>query len=251
MGNVTPNTRAKAREVLEALYAAQGKDLMTLWGMGGPPEHSTGRAIDFMVPGDSKAGDFIADYVIANRARLGLGWVIWKQRIWNVGNGSYGPAGQWNWMENRGSWTQNHMDHPHVFFTSDAYTPKGSGPTPTPAPAPAPKPVPGKRLSFPLPKGYYFGIDDGSPYSVSGKYRRSFNGQDASWWITELVAQLGLRGWNVDKGGPYLTRWGNDGVCGAEFHRLMVAFQTDQRLTYKDGKAGLETWNAAFFNPVS
>ncbi|TFV62054.1 LysM peptidoglycan-binding domain-containing protein [Geodermatophilus sp. DF01-2] len=77
------------------------------------PGHSPtqGRAADFMVHSDRAKGDAIAQYVIDNAARLGVESVIWRQRI-------AGPWTGWAWraMEDRGSPTANHMDHPHVAF---------------------------------------------------------------------------------------------------------------------------------------
>lgn len=248
LGSVTANTRDKCLQVLQALEAAQGKTLTHCWGMGGG-EHGTGRAVDFMTFNDQAAGDYIANYLIENRARLGVAWVIWRQRIWNVSAGGYGAAGQWNPMEDRGDSTQNHYDHVHVLFGSDALT--GAAPAPVVVPGVnATRPAPGPRHAFPLPDGYYFGENDGTDYSVSGRYTRSFKGQDATYWIKELVTQLERRGWNIDKGGPYLTVWGNDGVAGPEFTRLVLAFQRDQGL-YVDGKAGYNTWTRAFFGDVT
>lgn len=70
-----------------------------------------GRAADFMVYTDRAKGDAVAQYVIDNAARLGVESVIWRQRI-------AGPWTGWAWraMEDRGSATANHMDHPHVAF---------------------------------------------------------------------------------------------------------------------------------------
>ena len=70
-----------------------------------------GRAADFMVYTDRTKGDAVAQYVIDNAARLGVESVIWRQRI-------AGPWTGWAWrgMEDRGSTTANHMDHPHVAF---------------------------------------------------------------------------------------------------------------------------------------
>jgi hypothetical protein len=47
--------------------------------------------------------------VIDNAGRLSLMYVIWKQRIWDTRSG-----GGWRQMEDRGSVTANHFDHPHV-----------------------------------------------------------------------------------------------------------------------------------------
>ncbi|MFF2087496.1 hypothetical protein ACFVVM_27295 [Nocardia sp. NPDC058176] len=72
-------------------------------------DHGAGLALDVMTP-NSAIGDTIAEFVLANKARFGVTYVIWKQR-YNDGNG-------WSFMEDRGSATQNHYDHVHVSFNS-------------------------------------------------------------------------------------------------------------------------------------
>ncbi|MFD2093402.1 hypothetical protein [Blastococcus deserti] len=69
-----------------------------------------GRAADFMVYEDRAKGDALTQYVIDNAARFRVEYVIWQQRIYLVSTGS------WRAMEDRGSPTANHMDHPHVAF---------------------------------------------------------------------------------------------------------------------------------------
>ena len=78
------------------------------------PGHSPtqGRAADFMVYTDRATGDALAQYTIDNAARFGVEYVIWQQRIYIVSSGS------WQAMDDRGSPTANHMDHPHVAFLS-------------------------------------------------------------------------------------------------------------------------------------
>ncbi|UOW93085.1 tape measure protein [Mycobacterium phage NoShow] len=73
-------------------------------------EHSSGNAMDIMTP--SKAvGDKIAGFLLANKETLGLDGMIWQQR-------SYGYGGSWDgkYMSDRGSPTQNHMDHIHAIL---------------------------------------------------------------------------------------------------------------------------------------
>lgn len=70
-------------------------------------DHGAGLALDVMTP-NSAIGDTIADFVLANKARFGVTYVIWKQR-YNDGNG-------WSTMEDRGSSTANHYDHVHISF---------------------------------------------------------------------------------------------------------------------------------------
>lgn len=68
-------------------------------------EHSSGRAVDFMVTGSK--GDAIAAFVQANVGTYNVSYLIWEQRYWAPGEG-------WSTMEDRGSATANHYDHVHV-----------------------------------------------------------------------------------------------------------------------------------------
>lgn len=68
--------------------------------------HPAGRALDVFVT--RSRGDVLASYALANRAALGIEYVIWKQR-YNDGSG-------WDLMEDRGSPTANHQTHVHVNF---------------------------------------------------------------------------------------------------------------------------------------
>jgi hypothetical protein len=84
---------------------------------GDPQDHGTGRACDFMESSGGRMptasaqahGDAVAQYVIDNASRVGLKYVIWKQRIWDVRSGN-----GWKAMSNRGGVTANHFDHVHV-----------------------------------------------------------------------------------------------------------------------------------------
>ncbi|OLT28737.1 hypothetical protein BJF79_41430 [Actinomadura sp. CNU-125] len=84
---------------------------------GDPQDHGSGNACDFMestggqMPSASASahGDQVAQYVIDNADRLGIKYVIWKQRIYDMRS-----SGGWSQMEDRGSVTQNHYDHVHV-----------------------------------------------------------------------------------------------------------------------------------------
>jgi hypothetical protein len=81
---------------------------------GSSGEHPLGRACDFMMSAggamptavNSALGDRIAAWAIKNQGRLGIKYVIWKQRI-NQGSG-------WRAMSDRGSVTENHFDHVHI-----------------------------------------------------------------------------------------------------------------------------------------
>ncbi|PKV76441.1 hypothetical protein ATK86_1423 [Nocardia fluminea] len=72
-------------------------------------DHGAGLALDVMTPNPA-LGNTIADFVLANKARFGITYVIWQQR--------YNDGGGWSYMEDRGSPTQNHLDHVHISFES-------------------------------------------------------------------------------------------------------------------------------------
>ncbi|MGT2926784.1 LysM peptidoglycan-binding domain-containing protein [Streptococcus cuniculipharyngis] len=82
---------------------------------GDPQDHGKGLAVDVMV--DSVAqGNQVAQYAIDNMANNDISYVIWQQQFYAPVNNIYGPANTWNPMPDRGSATQNHMDHVHVSF---------------------------------------------------------------------------------------------------------------------------------------
>lgn len=76
---------------------------------GDPQDHGTGNAVDAMTYNDTATGDAVVAFLLANIDRFSLKYVIFKQQI-------YGPWNGWTaeWMEDRGSVTQNHYDHVHV-----------------------------------------------------------------------------------------------------------------------------------------
>jgi hypothetical protein len=83
---------------------------------GDPQDHGSGHACDFMEStGGSMPtaravahGTSVAQYAITNASRLGVKYVIWRQRIYDLRN----PG--WRAMEDRGGITANHYDHVHV-----------------------------------------------------------------------------------------------------------------------------------------
>lgn len=114
MGNVTSETRLRAKEIVEAL-AAHGTTLKYVWGYDpneGNTEHHAGLAIDIMVFGDKAAGDWVYSYVWSNRARLRVKHIVWQQSI----TSTVTNPGVRRPMEDRGNSTKNHMDHVHVLF---------------------------------------------------------------------------------------------------------------------------------------
>lgn len=73
--------------------------------------HPAGRALDFMTSSFAQ-GDALLKDIVKLRGPLEAEYAIWKQRI-------YGGSGSWTsgrLMSDRGSPTQNHMDHIHLNF---------------------------------------------------------------------------------------------------------------------------------------
>jgi hypothetical protein len=101
---LTPSAVTLFRAVCNAFPA-----LSTYGGYDAHGEHSTGRAIDFMV-GDSSLGQAVADWARAHAGELDLYDVSWAQHIWTPVRASEG----WRPMSDRGSATANHYDHVHI-----------------------------------------------------------------------------------------------------------------------------------------
>lgn len=84
-------------------------------------EHSSGEAVDIIVgAGNDAVGNAVKDFAIANAAAYGVQYALWHQTTWN-------PDGSSSPMENRGSPTQNHMDHVHIRTAGGGFPP-GAGP---------------------------------------------------------------------------------------------------------------------------
>jgi len=85
---------------------------------GNDGEHPLGRACDFMLSSGGvmpdassiQKGYDIAAWAQANASRLGIMYIIYRQRIWDIRMASSG----WVPMPDRGSITANHYDHVHI-----------------------------------------------------------------------------------------------------------------------------------------
>ncbi|GAA1266151.1 hypothetical protein GCM10009677_17940 [Sphaerisporangium rubeum] len=84
---------------------------------GDPGEHGKGRACDFMMSTGGRLpdaasqarGDALAQWCIENGRAMGIMYIIWRQRYYDIRTG----AG-WRTMSDRGGTTANHYDHVHV-----------------------------------------------------------------------------------------------------------------------------------------
>jgi len=113
--NITPRMH-EVRDEVDRRFGPFGA--IGCYRPGSDGEHPLGRACDFMLssggvmPAASsiQKGYDIAAWAQANAARLGIMYIIYRQRIWDVRMASSG----WVPMENRGSITANHYDHVHI-----------------------------------------------------------------------------------------------------------------------------------------
>ncbi|MCZ2816092.1 hypothetical protein [Modestobacter sp. VKM Ac-2984] len=110
-GPIKPQAQAAANAVVSNV---PGAGSITLGGTrpsaADPHGHPSGLAVDYMVMSNAALGDAIVAYHVANWAELGVDYIIWEQRMLSS------PGGSWKQMEDRGSVTANHMDHPHVNY---------------------------------------------------------------------------------------------------------------------------------------
>jgi uncharacterized protein YgiM (DUF1202 family) len=88
-------------------------------------DHSTGRALDLMIPNYRSAsgkalGYKVAAWAKANARALGINYVIWNQHIWNIQRDSEG----WRYMADRGDDSSNHKNHVHITVLADGFDPR-------------------------------------------------------------------------------------------------------------------------------
>ncbi|XRQ10090.1 coiled-coil domain-containing protein [Actinomadura welshii] len=114
MGGVTPRM-LKVKNTMD-LEFGPFPTIGCVRSTGDPQDHGTGHACDFMVTtggvmasGSARTqGDQVAEYAISHASSLGIKYVIWRQRIYDMRS----PG--WRMMENRGGNTANHYDHVHI-----------------------------------------------------------------------------------------------------------------------------------------
>ena len=88
-------------------------------------DHSTGRALDLMIPNYKSAsgkalGYKVAAWAKANARDLGINYVIWNQHIWNITRDSEG----WRYMADRGGDSANHKNHVHITVFAAGFDPR-------------------------------------------------------------------------------------------------------------------------------
>lgn len=119
--------KAHVAAAANAIIAQFGIKTVYGWRPVDPfPDHPSGLAVDFMItdiPNGKAVGDALAAYVVQNGVALGVKYLIWYRRTYNVVRGTWQPytqAGQ-----------PPHTDHVHVTWNPQA----GSGVVTTPVSA--------------------------------------------------------------------------------------------------------------------
>ena len=88
-------------------------------------DHSTGRALDLMIPNYKSSSGKVLGYKVAawakaNAKPLGINYVIWNQHIWNITRDSEG----WRYMADRGGDSANHKNHVHITVFAPGFDPR-------------------------------------------------------------------------------------------------------------------------------
>jgi hypothetical protein len=113
--NITPRMR-QVRDEVDRRFGPFSS--IGCYRPGGDGEHPLGRACDFMLStggvmpsaANVQRGYDIASWAQANASRLGIMYIIYRQRLWDIRMASSG----WIPMDDRGSITANHFDHVHI-----------------------------------------------------------------------------------------------------------------------------------------
>ena len=113
------NITARMRQVRDQIDRRFGPfPSIACYRPGGEGEHPLGRACDFMLSSGGvmpsstwvQRGYNVAAWAQASASRLGIMYIIYRQRIWDIRMASSG----WVPMPDRGSITANHFDHVHI-----------------------------------------------------------------------------------------------------------------------------------------
>lgn len=144
-------------KVLEARYPGLDINADTGRRDGYANEHGAGRALDIMTGNNTALGNDVNKFLLQNADAFGLNYNLWQQKQWN-------PDGSVSGMENRGSPTQNHMDHVHA---NVAPGPAAGFPTGPLSGVPG---MPGGPLAGGMPQGLPGGPQQVSPNSFAASY---------------------------------------------------------------------------------
>lgn len=130
---IDPNVRPDTKAVMRAIMDLFPSHVYTMGGMRqGSVGHGSGRATDLMIKDYKseqgiKAGDTIAQFLIDNRAALGVEYLIWRDQIWTgpeKGWREYSKGGFGKHLASRG-WNDTTLHHDHIH--AEMYGSAGTG----------------------------------------------------------------------------------------------------------------------------
>ncbi|WP_257477017.1 SH3 domain-containing protein [Acidipropionibacterium jensenii] len=106
--------RPSAKGIVDRTIS-QFPQIKTIYGVRADayPDHPSGHAIDLMMPrgaSDNALGWTVANYYKAHALELGVQYIMWDKKIWNISRDSEG----WRDVADRGGVTANHQDHVHI-----------------------------------------------------------------------------------------------------------------------------------------
>ncbi|WP_036925366.1 SH3 domain-containing protein, partial [Acidipropionibacterium thoenii] len=106
--------RPSAKGIVDRTIS-QFPQIKTIYGVRADayPDHPSGHAIDLMMPrgaSDNALGWTVANYYKAHAQELGVQYIMWDKKIWNISRNSEG----WRDVADRGGVTANHQDHVHI-----------------------------------------------------------------------------------------------------------------------------------------
>ena len=203
LGKVAAATKSISREVFDKAAAAKHAPWY-MWGYDGNAsntEHHSGRALDFMVRNKAD-GDFIRNYLWTNRKRLRVQHVIWQQKI----TSTVTQPGVVRKMADRGSVTENHMDHVHVLFFAGSYQkPGNSSPSSSGSSSPSKKSI--DEVAKDVIKGEY----GNGPERVRKLIAAGYNATKVQDRVEELMnPPQGRKSVKTLAAEVLAGKWGND-----------------------------------------
>lgn len=109
---ILPDVRKVMDEVI-AEAAKAGHKIRIVHGSTTWADHNTYRCIDWMIP-NKAAGDWIANYILKHRSRLGARFMVWNDRVIRAYPKGNIPAWKWASYQPDNPKRHRHYDHVHL-----------------------------------------------------------------------------------------------------------------------------------------
>ena len=172
------------------------------------------------------------ELIAAAKRHPSVRYIIFNRRIMNRDIG--------NFRSRRYSGSNPHTQHVHISLYQSPIAERrtqswGLGKPSTSKPS-KPSKTSGKAPKFPLPAEHWYGPESANPKNHSGYYKKDQAG------IRKYQQQMRDRGWSgIGK---------VNGIFGAKTYNVTKQFQAEKGLAV-DGGVGIDTWTAAWEEPVT